>query len=56
MGPYVLVAQGVVGQAGQQEVLEEAHVLESEKGHLMLRLSPLSIRIRFRAELRVRRT
>ena len=38
MRPHALVAQGVAGQTGGKEVLEEAHVLEGEDGDLLLRL------------------
>ena len=43
MRPHVLVAQGVARQAGGQEVLEEAHVLEGEDGDLLLRLQARGI-------------
>jgi hypothetical protein len=36
--PEVFGADGVVRVAVEQEVLEEAHVLEAEEGHLVLGL------------------
>lgn len=38
MRPDAIVSKWVVGIAFQQEVLEEAHVLKTKQGDLMLRL------------------
>lgn len=42
MRPDVLLLQRVMGIALCQEVLEEAHVLKSEEGDLMMRLLGVS--------------
>lgn len=35
MGPYVVVAQGMMREAVQEKVLEETHILQREKGNLL---------------------
>lgn len=43
MSPNGLVAKRMVWDAVQEEMLEEAHVLQAKKGYMMLRLASASV-------------
>lgn len=44
MRPDAVVTQRMARKARLQEVLKETHILQGEKGHLILRLARISAR------------